>query len=65
MRNGRTWQALWLAVGAAGLAFIVFHVPGCVLDDWEPTCPTYDCSQCDVSLGDCLDAGFGLFEEDD
>ena len=66
MRNERSWQALWLAVGAAGLAVIVLYGPGCLLDDLAVAeCPAYDCPQCDVTLGDCLDAGFDLLDEDD
>lgn len=40
------------------LTFLLL-VPGCDLLQ-EPLCPEYDCSQCEVTVEDCLEAGLNL-----
>lgn len=55
----------WFWVVLAAI-FAMWFAGGCVLEDLAVAeCPAYDCSQCDVSLGDCLDAGFDLLDGDE
>lgn len=59
-----TWW--WPAALLAGVAIGILVFGGCLLDDLAVAeCPAYDCSQCDVTMGDCLDAGFDLLDGDE
>ena len=62
MRDGRTWKALGLMVATVlGFAFILFCVPGCLLDDLAAD----PCPPCECSVEDCWDSIEGLFDGDE
>lgn len=70
MVEAKVWVRLGMLIVAAlvitGFAMFGFgcdvpSLPGVVCSE----CPAYDCSQCEVTLGDCLDAGFDLLTDGD
>jgi hypothetical protein len=71
-RGGDAWLLRRFLPVVARIAMLVLClVGGCLmagcdlLEQLKAPCPEMDCSQCEITLGDCLDAGLGLIEGDE